>query len=74
MLHYKQIKWKQDRKTEKQKQKSFFKSLAFIFDRDMIKTVKKKEVNKMDTFSTIVIVLSSMLIGYIIGNPDKFFK
>ena len=27
---------------KKQKQKSFFKSLAFIFDRDIIKTAKKK--------------------------------
>ena len=59
----------------KTKNKKFFKNrLAFSLDRDIIKTVKKKEVNKMDNFTLVVIILCSVFIGYLIGNPDKFFK
>ena len=73
MLYYGQIKRKQDNKNKTIKK--FLKRLAFILDHGTIKTIKKKGgKQKMDTFSTIVIVLSSMFIGYLVGKPDKFFK
>lgn len=72
-LFFRVLYLRQIKKTRQQK--IFFKKvLHLIFIYGKLKTNQGiKEANKMDNFSMIVIILSSVFVGYMIGRPDKFF-